>query len=225
MKKIFLSVIATGLVTLAGAQVRIGVQGSATLSTASFTKEADLKITTRPVYAPAVAVVADIPVSGNWHLRPSLQYLQKGVKVKGVSTDGIINGRLESSLQAHYVEIPVLMSWRTALGNNTLVLGAGPSAGVGLGGKVKTSSYLETIPEPIVSLEGNPFKRSADIEEPMKRFEWGVSAMAGLEFRSGLFISAQYHHGLRDIDGSAEDGVFRNRTAGLSIGYFFGRGR
>lgn len=225
MKKIILSCIATGLVIVAGAQVRIGVQSGATLSTASFTKEADLKTTTRPVYAPTLAVVADIPVAGNWHLRPSLHYLQKGVKAKGVSTDGIINGRVENNLRTHYVEMPVLMSWRAALGSKTLVLGAGPSVGMGLGGKVKAASYLETFPEPIAILEGNPFKRSEDIEEPMKRFEWGASAMAGLEFRNGLYISAQYHHGLRDIDGSPEDGVFRNRTAGLSIGYFFGRGR
>jgi hypothetical protein len=169
--------------------------------------------------------VADIPVSGNWHLRPSLQYLQKGVKAKGVSTDGIINGRVESSLRAHYLEMPVLMNWRTALGTNTLVLGAGPSVGMGLGGTVKTASYLETFPEPIVSLEGNPFKRSEDIDEPMNRLEWGASAMAGLEFRSGLYIAAQYHHGLRDIDGSADGGMFRNRTVGLSVGFLFGRGR
>jgi hypothetical protein len=225
MKKIILSLFALGIVGIAGAQVRIGIQGGATLSTASFTKEADLKTTTRPVYGPALAVVADIPVTGNWHLRPALQYLQKGVKYKGVSNDGIINGRVVSDLRTHYAELPVFMTWQKSLGNKSLFLGAGPSVSVGIDGQVEVASYLETIPEPIVAIKGNPFKRSADIEEPMKRLEWGAAAMAGLEFRNGLFITAQYHHGLRDIDGSAEDGVFRNRTAGLSVGYFFGRGR
>jgi len=222
MKKgIFVCLALAGAV-VTQAQIRVGLYGSATLSKASFTKESDLTITSKPVFAPAGGVVVDIPLSEEFSIRPSLGFIRKGVKAKAVSTDAGITSRMNSEVQMNYQELSVIFTYKKQLGNANLLIGAGPSAGYGLGGKVRTTSYIDPIPTPFLSFEANPYKKSDHIDDPFKRFELSGSALLGVEFNNGLFFTANYLHGFTNISGSAPGDKFRNRTASISVGYFFG---
>lgn len=221
MKKITLIPAMMMAGAVAQAQLRVGVEAGATLGTASFQKDPQLNRTKKPLYAPTGGVVFDIPVAGNFSLRPSLRYVQKGVRINAVDASGIVVTRIESSMKQHFVEMPVLFTWKKPLGAVDLFLGAGPSAGVGVKGRTTMRTIIETLPEPLVTIKTDPFKRSEYMEEPFKRFEISAAAVAGAEFRNGLSITAGYNHGLNDLNG-ANDDHYRNRVATLTLGYFFG---
>ncbi|HEX4877343.1 MAG TPA: porin family protein [Chitinophagaceae bacterium] len=223
MKKGIVLAVAIVAGLIGHSQIRIGVYGAGSLSKASFTKDEGLAITSKPVYAPSGGVVADIPLSEKFSIRPSLGVIQKGVKATATGTDGTVTGIVKSDIKMNYAEMPVLLTFKKQAGNTTLVVGAGPSFGLGMGGKLKTASYLDNIPDPLFTFEANPFKKSDHIDEPFKRFDFSASAMIGAEFKNGFFISANYLHGLSNISGSSQDSKFRNRTASVGIGYFFGR--
>jgi hypothetical protein len=222
MKKGIVLAVAIVSTLIGHSQIRIGVYGAGSLSKAFFTKEEGLTTKSKPVFAPAGGVVADIPLSGQFSVRPSLGFIQKGVKATATGTDGTVTGIIKSDLKMNYAELPVLLTFKKQAGNTTLLFGAGPSFGFGLGGKIKTTSYLDNIPDPLLSFEANPFKKSDHIEQPFSRFEFSGAGMLGVELKNGLFFSANYLHGFSNISGDAPDYKFRNRTVSVSVGYFFG---
>lgn len=222
MKKGIVLCLALAGVMVSHAQIRVGLYGSASLSKSSFTKEEGVVTTTKPVYAPAAGLILDIPLSSEFSIRPSLGFIRKGIKAKATASEMGIISSIKSDVKMNYAELPVLFTYKKQLGSSTFLIGAGPSAGVGLGGKVKTESFIEGIPEPIFSYEENPFKKSDHIEQPFKRFEFSGAGMLGVELKNGLFFSANYLHGFSNISGDAPDYKFRNRTVSVSVGYFFG---
>ena len=222
MKKITFILAALFAGAVAQAQLRIGVEAGATLGTASFVKDPQMSISKSPLYAPTGGVVFDIPLAGSFSLRPAVRYVQKGVKLKAIDNSDVITNRIESTMKQHFVEVPVLLTWKKELGAVNLFLGAGPSAGIGVKGKTKLTTYIDGIPQPIATIEADPFKKSDYMEEPFKRFEISAAALAGVEFRNGISISASYTHGLNDLNGASDD-HYRNRIASLKLGYFFGR--
>lgn len=222
MKKITFIFAALMAGAVAQAQLRIGIEAGASLGSASFKKDPDLNPEKKALYAPTGGVVLDIPVFGNFSLRPSVRYVQKGVKLDAVDASGIVVTRLESTMKQHFVEVPVLLTWKKELGAVDLFLGAGPSAGIGVKGKTTLTTYIDGIHQPIATIETDPFKKSDYMDKPFRRFEISAAAVAGVEFRNGLTVSASYSHGLNDLNGAADD-HYRNRLASLSLGYFFGR--
>jgi hypothetical protein len=121
----------------------------------------------------------------------------------------------------NYIELPVLLMYGFDAGPGKLVVGAGPCAAVAVSGTVNG--------EPI-NFNTNSFRKH----------DLGATASLGYELPVGLIISAYYAHGLTNFsrnatpnlsafnpanptaspDPSAFGGTLRNRSYGLSIGYF-----
>ncbi len=218
MKKLFVVLLIGAGSSALHAQTKLGVQAGSSLSIASFSKDAVTDIRTNPVYGSTAGIFADFSLSKNWSIRPAIQYMLKGVKVKAESMDGNMPMLVKSDMKLHYFELPVLMTCRYRTGSVNLMAGIGPSAGLGFKGKNYTEVFIDNSPDHDFDFEIDPFKESEYSDEPFKRFEFSGAAFAGVELDNGLFVSANYLHGFSNIEGNVSD-KYHNRTVSVTLGY------
>ncbi|MEZ0485885.1 porin family protein [Fibrella aquatica] len=222
------------------AQVRYGVMGSVQASdVTSVVDLTSLDATLGTLEVPIdqrvgfrAGLMVDVPVTERLSIQPQLLYSVKGGNVDvgtfiqdalvrfGVSGTFPIENSV-SKVVVNYVELPVLVTYRFAAGPGQFLVGAGPYAAVAIGGTVNG--------EPI-DFDTNGFRKR----------DFGATASLGYELPGGLSLSAYYAHGLYNfsknatpnfaainptnptasIDPSAFGGTLRNRSYGLTIGYF-----
>lgn len=114
----------------------------------------------------------------------------------------------------YYIEIPLNVLYRVNTGNGNFFIGAGPYLGLGLSGKIKTSSTSGgTTTDQSQDLKfGNG---AGEIQNP----DFGVNGLLGYQLNSGFLVSAGYGYGL--LKSSDSNGTVKNRGFSFSLGYFF----
>ncbi|MEZ0538476.1 porin family protein [Fibrella arboris] len=227
-------------------QVRYGIMGSVQASNVSSTVDLSslgptLGTLTVPINQRVgfrAGLMADIPVTDQLSIRPQLLYSVKGGNVDvgtfvsnalakfGLPSSTFSIGTSISKVVVNYIELPVLATYSLDAGPGQLVVGAGPYAAVAVGG----------------TINGEPINFDTS---SFRKHDLGVTASLGYELPMGLTLSAYYAHGLTNfsknatpnlaslnptnptasLDPSAFGGTLRNRSYGLTIGYFFGGGR
>lgn len=111
------------------------------------------------------------------------------------------------------LQIPVLAAYKIPMGKNTITIGAGPVLDIHTSGKLKSDD----------ASENTTFKFGNDPGE-FKRTDLGIGAVAGLEFKNGVFIQARGTFGLTDLDNLATS-TARSNVFGINGGYYFLRGK
>ena len=148
-----------------------------------------------------IGAVSDIKLQNNWYFRPEFNYIQKGFVVKG--TENEVRGSL------YYLEVPMNLTYNMKTSLGKVFIGAGPSLGYGVYGKVTEA--------------GNTFYARFDGRNEgyhYKRFDFGLNFILGYQFNSGSFFSAGYNNGLTDVDTNIGDNSeLRNKYFFLKIGY------
>jgi hypothetical protein len=170
--------------------------------------------------------MTDILISRNLHFLPGLLYTAKGARkelvemVKKSSESKVI-----TTIRLSYLEIPVSLLYRPKLGEGHILLGFGPYAAYGIGGKVitKGSGYSNVIP---VS-----FKNTVTIDDPSdyayyRALDTGVNLFFGYELYYGIFCHLNIQMGLLEINPryeqlSNDKTSYKNRGFGLMFGYRF----
>ena len=230
------------LATASFGQVRYGIQGSA--QAANIAASIDLSnlgpafgVFTIPVNQRVsfrAGVMADVPLSRRFSLRPQLLYSVKGGDVQvGTFIAGLLNrfgqpdptsavSGVQSKAVITYVELPVMVMYKLSAGPGRVVVGAGPYVAVAVGG----------------SLNGEPINFNLS---NFRKLDLGATASLGYELASGFSLSVYYAQGLTNVsksttpnlgainptnptaslDPSAFGGTLKNRTYGLTAGYFF----
>ena len=223
MKKVFL-LVAAGLITTAGfSQVRFGAQAAGTFSSASLSEDTEgMKKKMKPGFG--VGVIAEIPLSDALSLRPSLNFMQKGVKLEGSETSDMGSFSGEMKVNMNYVELPVIFAYNFNLPNSKIYVGAGPSFGAGISGKSK-SHFTVTMPgmPPFSETEEvETFKKDEDGGADFKRFDFSANVIAGIQLNNGFFVNAGGLFGLSNL--SRDSGSrYRNIGGQLTIGYLLNR--
>ena len=222
-------------------QVRYGVMGSVQASTVSSTVDlTSLGPTLGTLAVPIdqrvgfrAGLMADIPLTDRLSIRPQLLYSVKGGNVDvgtfvanaltrvGLPSSTLSIGTSVSKVVVDYIELPVMVMYGFGAGPGRLVVGAGPYAALAVGGTING--------EPINFDTSN-----------FRKHDLGVTASLGYELPVGLRVSAYYAYGLTNfsknstpnfaalnptnptasLDPSAFGGTLRNRSYGISIGYF-----
>lgn len=163
-----------------------------------------------------VGMLIDIPVGHNFSVRPGINYIQKGYKQKEKDE----NYTMEASMLLNYLEIPLNMVYKAPVKKGHLFIGAGPSAGFALSGKVKTNSsdgQYEEKEEYNIEI-GNKDK------DDLKPFELSLNILGGYEFSSGIQLSINYNRSINNLlPGDAESASVRNSYFGIKVGYMFKR--
>lgn len=163
-------------------------------------------------------VNAQIPIAPEFYFQPGLQFSTKGAK----QTENAIT----STYQLSYLELPLNLVYKGALGNGFVMIGFGPYVGYGIKGKVKLegngSGKIESDVE---------FKNVVELTDPLttpyfKALDLGGNVFAGYELASGIFLQLNSQLGMVKIN--PEDKRFpggetaiKNTGFGLSLGYRF----
>jgi hypothetical protein len=196
MKKLLFLVVFAGIgFQLSAQETRFGVKAGATFSKWAVEvggeKEEDYKNRVGFQFG----FLADVPVGNAISFQPQINFTSKG---SAEEHDGHLD-----KIVVNAIDIPLNLVFRSS----SFFAGIGPNLGINLSASVKEEGESEEIT--IGNDPGN-----------LKRMDFGANVMVGLEFKNGLFISAQYTPGFVNL--SPDNGVTaRSNFAGISLGYFF----
>lgn len=227
MKKFILIAAIIAVSTTGFSQVKFGPQVTASLATASIdpgSEATEFKKT--PQAAFGLGILAEVPLTENFSLRPSVSLLQKGVSLKASGEDdgGIGSFDVKVTNKLYYAEMPVLATWNIALANSKLYFGAGPSLGVGLFGKSKATYtiYFPGMPGMTETENVDAFKKEDDEGAGFKRVDLSANAIAGVQWSNGLYVNAGYLHGFSNLQKDDDGSSYRNQSFHLTVGFLLG---
>jgi Outer membrane protein beta-barrel domain len=158
-----------------------------------------------------VGVNAEIPIAPEFYLQPGVLFSTKGAK----ADDGA-----DTKVNISYLEIPVNFLYKPVLGTGKLLLGFGPYAAFGVGGKIKSGDDDVDIK---FDKEVNP--ASPDVFRTLKRFDFGANFLVGYEFTNKFSAQLNAQLGLVKINPEFTvgdtDAKYKNTGFGVSVGYRF----
>lgn len=159
-------------------------------------------------------VEVPIMIAPEFYIQPGAIYSMKGAKSN--DEDG------DTKIQISYIEVPVNFVYKPVLGTGNLILGVGPYAGFGIGGKVKNGDNDADIKFK------NDLTEDDDLEAALylRRMDFGGNLLAGYQFSNGLFFQMNAQLGMTNIfpkvEGvSSDDFKLKNTGFGVSVGYGF----
>lgn len=165
---------------------------------------------------------ADISL-GHFSFQPGLYYTQKGAKgdITKVETFSGVNYTYHTTadIETVYLEVPVNILYHVPVIIGDIFVGGGPYFGVGTQGVISTS-YSATASSGISTShsERNNVTFGSG-QNDMKNPDYGLNAVAGLEFKNHFLIDFGYSAGLRNLDNSG--GSLKNKVLSVSVGYTF----
>lgn len=218
MKKFFL--IAAGVIISAAsfAQLKVGVQVTGSLSSATVKSKYDLDFSKKAAGLPAAGAVVQYDLGRHISLRSGVNYLKQGVRFKHQEDEF---SSTTGKARLNYLQVPLHVIYNANIAGHRLYAGLGGYGNYGMSGNVKYTLWFYTEDggyEVIEKLKA--FKSTEKGGADLERWDYGVSALAGIQLKNGLFIQAGYQQGIKNISRDKEN-KFRNNGAQLSIGYFF----
>lgn len=159
---------------------------------------------------------ADFPINDFLSVETGLAFTKKGVNMV-LEEDGY---SFTNKVNLNYLSIPIALRAKKELGDNTSLYGSfGPYLAFGLSGKTKMTMEYQGQTE-----EGDSESiiwGSDPDEAQLKRFDFGLTFGAGVEFNS-ILLGLSYDLGLSNISAYQEDGAgLKNRVFSINVGYRF----
>lgn len=146
-------------------------------------------------------VNVQIPLAPQFYFQPGLMFAVKGAK----NTTTIFSTQITNETKINYIEMPLNLVYKGALGNGFVMVGFGPYIAYGISGKQITTA-------------GDSFTIERGVD--YKAFDAGGNIFAGFETASGIFLQLETQFGMVNI--SPDDNTtIKNTGFGLSLGYRF----
>ena len=218
MKKIILFAAGVILTMSSFAQLKFGLQVTGNLASANVKSKYDINFDKGLAGLPGVSAIVQYDRGGHMSLRTGITYLQKGTELK-YSFDEF--GSTTTTTLLNYLQVPVQAIYGINVGSSRLYAGVGGYGGYGLGGHVKNTLWFHTDDGGYEITE--KLKAFDKIEEDggdLKKFDYGLIGLAGVELKNGLYFEAGYEQGLANISRDQEN-TYKNNGIQITIGYFF----
>jgi hypothetical protein len=160
-----------------------------------------------------IGVNAELPVAPDFYVQPGLLFSTKGAKQE-------VTGADDYKIKLSYLEIPINLLYKPALGPGKLLLGFGPYIGIAVGGKIKQGSNDESL----------QFKNDVKSTDPkasltLKRMDFGGNLLAGYELTKQISVQLNAQLGMSNlapkVDGKKTGIKSKNTGFGISFGYRF----
>lgn len=190
--------------------VNAGIKGEAANSLNKLIDYANGAITTNNRTGFFAGINAAIPVTTNISVEPGLYYSQKGYEMRGelnIKGAEFIGANAKAQLISHYVDLPLLLKGDF----NGFQIFAGPQVSYLTKADLRTTAGV---------LGFNVFNRKMDATEELNRWDAGIKAGVGYQFKNGFSISAAYDHGLSKLDANKNFDAY-NRAIKVGVGFKF----
>jgi hypothetical protein len=168
-----------------------------------------------------LGIIADLPISSVLSFQGGVLYTGKGIKTEFGNPGEV--GYYKATTNPMYVEMPLALMGKIPVTSGIKILvGAGPYGALGITGKNKTE--LKTPAGLVYGNRDIEFTNEGSsgvrIGVPqLKRFDYGVNASAGFEFKRFTLL-ANYGHGLSNIvPGTRDDANERGRHRVISFSF------
>lgn len=145
-------------------------------------------------------VNVQIPIAPEFYFQPGLMFAVKGAK----NTTTILGSEITDEIKLNYIEMPLNLVYKGALGNGFILLGFGPYVAYGISGKQV--------------IQGNSLSYEKGVD--YNAFDAGGNIFFGYEMASGIFLQLDTQFGMLDIDPD-DNRTAKNTGFGLSLGYRF----
>lgn len=227
MKKVFVVAAFAATIFAAKAQVKLGIQAG--INAASFNdKFTSGNTTTTNKYKSKIGLTvgafADISISDVLVFRPGLNFIQKGGKYSESQTFFGITTNYNATRTSNYLELPLNVVYKIAVGSGNVFVGAGPSIGYGLSGKDKVKSTSgNTTQEQSASIkfDGKNNNTANDNKSHLKALDFGGNFIAGYQLGNNIFAKLSYTIGFSNINPD-DNSTTKNKGFGFTVGYLFG---
>ena len=219
-------IIASAIMLMAAVSVQGQVfRGGVNLANISVTNDGDVD-DNKMLTSFQVGVSGNIRILPMLFFQPGVIFTGKGSKTQSGETTDATYFRATSN--PYYIEVPANFVFKTPTGPLKLFIGGGPYIAVGVAGKNKVDGkFLGTSfssEEKIKWSDDDP--STLDYEEGsgygiMRRFDYGVNALAGVEFKQTV-ISIGYGFGLAKLQSGSNnqaDDKNKHRVLSLSVGF------
>lgn len=187
-------------------KARVGVVGGVTIS--NLVGEIDglnTNFDSRPGFT--VGMIVDLPIGNTrFAFQPGVHYIQKGAVTSEDKDQKSYTALRYAEFAFHFV-----YGTKGAKGIN-IYAGLGPSVALNLPSKT------------VVKLKADDSKSEENVifgDEGAAMFnglDYGASAIAGLQFKSGAQLSFNYNHGIRNLMPSASEDKIRNSCFVIRLG-------
>lgn len=216
MKRIFTLACVAMLTLCASAQVTFNAKLGGGMSWAPMSEKGEVDaFDNKGLFVGKVGFGAEIPVSQNFSVMPSLELAMKGGKYESKDDNETISDKLNVT----YLQIPVMAAYRLSLNDRlNMTLKAGPYFAYGLSGNMKITEDNKTEKIDIFS-DKEMGGKAAD------RFD--VGGILGVDFEYHRFVfGAELECGFTDMykasDPSDNYSVkIKNLAAYVTVGYKF----
>lgn len=160
-------------------------------------------------YGYTAGLVVDAPINNNFSFMPSVNYVQKGKNEDRTNSSGV---KEEIATQLRYIEVPFNFVYNVSAGGGFFI-GAGPYISFGLPSqKVTTVAGAEAETD---------IKWGSTIAEDLRGMDYGANVIAGYKMKKGLFFSANYSQGLRNLATGDSNNEIKNTYFAISLGWLF----
>lgn len=175
-----------------------------------------------------VGISGDIKIAPSIYFQPGLVFSGKGSKTSSGDPNG--STYFQATSNPLYVEVPANFVFKSPGKTVNIFGGVGPYVAVGIAGKNKTEGKFLGVAfnseKNIKWSDDDP--TTLDYEEGsgygiMRRFDYGVNALAGVEFKQTI-IALNYGFGLAKLQSgsnSSADDKNKHRVVSLTVGFKF----
>lgn len=229
-KSVFLTILFVLLTTASNiiyAQTKVGIWAGMNFSNVLMEDENGDKNSTRSIPGFHIGLTVDIPIAADFYLQPAALYSSKGFK----QTDSWFSGSgNDLEVTVSYIEVPLNFIYKPQLGSGNLLIGAGPYAGYGTGGKWKSETSV-LIGDIRIDNNGDAIFKNDVMDGEFgnylygKPWDFGANFLVGYEFFDKLSVQFNAQLGINDlkpeVDGVKREGKLKNKGYGISVGYKF----
>jgi hypothetical protein len=211
----------------ANAQTKVGIRAGLNYSNVLMKEENADKNSTKSIPGFHVGLIVDIRLVTNFYLQPGVLYSRKGFK----QTDSWFSGSGNNiKVTVSYIEAPLNFIYKHKLASGNLLIGAGPYAGYGTGGKWKSDAPVLIGDIQIHNYGEVIFKKDVMDGEfgnylYGKPWDFGANFLVGYQFLDRLTLQFNGQLGINElkpkVDGVTREGTLKNKGFGISVGYTF----
>jgi hypothetical protein len=190
---------------------RLGIFGGPVAAT-MFKKVGGEKHNSDYVMGATGGILLDVPMQRYGSFQPGLNYVGKNSKDEVVSSSG---EHINTKTTLSYLELPLNVLFRIPASSGNVTVGTGVAAAVALGGTMSSTGPMTN--------ETKKLTFGDNATNDFARYDFGINALAGYEFKNNFFVTLNYNIGIHRlfVGGDPDDKLY-NRYFALRIGLLIG---